>query len=133
MVSDRCRRHDGEDFVERANAAGQCDDAVGELHHAVFPFAEVCDLDDGVAQLADFAVVLKPAGHDAGEFPSAGFDRPRGASHQPEVNAAVDEVVAIRPHPFAQLPGALEVGGLYVLTGGAKDADVFHFVTFYTA
>ena len=82
---------DLEGLVERAEAAGQHGEGVGQLEHPAFALVHAVDDDElADAGMADLAIV-QVVGNDAGDAAAAGERRIGHEPHQPDPAAAIDE------------------------------------------
>ena len=115
-------------FFQRADAARQHKESIGQLGKAVFALGHGGDhfagMEARMHQLARFEVFGDDALHRA-----AGFQRGIGDdTHQAAVPAAVDQREAALGDGTARLHRGLFVGGVIAGIGTTKDCDRFHFL-----
>src|SRR6185312_14025369 len=110
-------------LVERAEAAGQYRESVGQLEHALLALMHAGD-DDQVlnAAMRHFAVV-EMTRHDAGDA-AAGGERGVGErAHEPDAAAAIDELDAGLREQRAETRRRLAVAGVDARRRAAIDAQ----------
>ena len=115
-----------EHLVQGAEAAGQGDEAVGQVEHAHLALVHRADdLQLGQAAVRDLPVGQLLRDH-AGDL-AAGLEHGVGDdAHQADVAAAVDQADAFAGQAVAQGDGAFGVGRLAAGVGAAIDADRAH-------
>src|SRR6185312_14247728 len=110
-------------LVERAEAAGQYRESVGQLEHALLALMHAGD-DDQVlnAAMRHFAVV-EMARDDAGDAAAAGERGVGEHAHEPDATAAIDELDARSREQRAETRRRLAVAGVDTRRRAAIDAQ----------
>jgi hypothetical protein len=112
-----------ENLFERAEAAGECDEGIGEIGHHRFAFMHgVDDAQIGEAAMADLARPERVRDH-ADDLPARAEDGVRQRPHQADAAAAVDEADALAREEAAQVARGLDVQLLGARIRSAEHAD----------
>ena len=115
-----------EDLLHRAEAAGQGNEAIGQIEHAALAFVHGFD-DFELGQAAVGHFPLGQLARDDADHFAAGFQRGIGdGAHQADVAAAVDQLQAVGGDASAEGDGVFGINGLVAGIGAAVDADGFH-------
>ena len=111
-------------FLERADPAGQSDEGVGAIKHRLLAVVHVADDDQFMRRAQRVFLADEEVRDDAGHMPAGGERRAGEATHQAVAAAAVDEPDALgRERPPERLGRVAEPS---VIAGArsAIDADV---------
>lgn len=114
---------DLEEFVERADAAGERDEAASDVGHHLFALMHGVDDVQGVdAGVPEFAV-HELLGDDAGDDPAVGEHGIGDMAHQAGAAAAVDQINTTFGHGAAEGPRGVRVYGTIAVCGSAVHAQ----------
>ncbi len=119
-------REDLEQFLGRADAAGQRDEGVREIGHLALARVHGIDGDEGgELAMADFHgdEVVR---NDADDFAAAGERGIGQRTHQADVAAAVNEADFFRGEEGSELDGDGPIDGIEAGAGPAVDANSAH-------
>ncbi|MNT19292.1 hypothetical protein D3C72_1545470 [compost metagenome] len=115
-----------EDFFHGAEAAGQGDEAIGQIEHARLALMHrTDDLQFGQAAMGHFPVGQLARNH-AGDLTAGGEHGIGHGAHQADIAAAVHQAHAVAGDAIAQRNGAFGVDRLAASVGTAVHTDRLH-------